>query len=211
MLHVLLSNITNPPHTQYFTGLGYKLPFGENPADWMLDISSGSLKKEAKKKGKVGFSLGESTKEEEDDEDLGANANTRIDYLEKTWRKSQADAIPEEKEDKYGGLDSKGPRGGFFTQYFLYLERLFLQRSRRFKMIILDALLVVGSAYLAAQIAGPYVPIDDVEEVIDIPAEVIINMTIPGAERMEYPTPQFLSLASSNEYAMIANLLFVGE
>jgi hypothetical protein len=178
----------------------------------MLDISSGSLKKEGKQKKRVGFGgFAAGKEEEEEEEDLGANANTRIDYLEKTWRQKLAAVIHEDKEDTYGGLDSKGPRSGFVGQYFLYLERLFLQRSRRFKMIVLDALLVVGSAYLAAQIAGPYVPIDTETEVMDVAAEVIINMTIPGAEKKEYPVPSLMSLASSNEYAMIANLLFVGE
>ena len=76
-------------------------------------------------------------------------------------------------------------------------------------MLCLDVLLIVGSAYLAAQIAGPYIPIDEDSEVIDVMAEVIINTTIPGAEQYDYPTPLLSSFTSSLEYSMIANLLFV--
>jgi hypothetical protein len=70
-------------------------------------------------------------------------------------------------------------------------------------------LLIVGSAYLGAMISGTYKPIQEEFEVLDIPAAAILNMTLPGAEVVEYPMPFMKSFEMANEYAMITNLLFV--
>ena len=173
----------------HFTKLGYKLPYGENPADWMLDISSGTSKPETK---------------EGERQASGSN----IDRLIKEWKKVAVKS-EESKGTREGGFNDKVVRPSFLSQYYLYFWRLFTQRFRSFRTILLDIILVVGSAYLAASVSGPFVPIIEEDEVINVPAEVIMNMTIPGFEKEEFPTPVLKSFEKANEYAMISNLLFV--
>jgi len=114
----------------YFSELGYELPFGENPADWMLDISSGELKATKKKKGGIRFSgkdevAGEKKiekklegEDDDEDDDLGSSASSRIDFLEKTWREKVMERREGKKEgeDKYGGLDGDWKRMGLISQ-----------------------------------------------------------------------------------------------
>jgi ABC-type multidrug transport system ATPase subunit len=184
----------------YFQDLGFKLPFGENPADWMLDITSGSLKSEKSKK------------------DAADTFDTRINFLFSTWKDYEAKQKPENpaadatsKEPGHSlrdDLDAVNPPG-VLGQYLLFLERSYVQRSRKFIIIALDMFLIVGSAYMGASISGNYRPIQPDFEVLDIPAAAILNMTLPGAERVEYPLPFMKSFEMANEYAMITNLLFV--
>ena len=162
----------------YFNNLGFSLPFGENPADWMLDITSGTLK--SSKKG---------------GEEVADTFDARITFLYETWKKEESRLKQEAEPSVHNGerslrddLDETSPPG-IYGQYMLYLERSYKQRSRKFKIICLDMLLIVGSAYLGASISGNYKPIQPDFEVLDISAAAIMNVTLPGAEKVEFPTP----------------------
>ncbi|GMH92516.1 hypothetical protein TrVE_jg6745 [Triparma verrucosa] len=198
-------------NVDYFKSIGYQLPFGENPADWMLDISSGT----AKPTLSTSSSLLKTTGNRRKTETLPTSAKGRIDRLITKWKVSTriSDGITRKSSNLdvalKVGFHEKVNRVGFLRQYWLFIRRLLKQRFRRFKTILLDMILVVGSAYLAANVSGPFVPIIEEDEVIAVPAEVIMNITIPGAEREEYPVPVLKSFEKANEYAMISNLLFV--
>jgi hypothetical protein len=74
----------------YFQDLGFSLPFGENPADWMLDISSGTLKAAAKA-GR---------------EAVADTFEARTQFLFKTWKEHEKKL--REDDAKAGEKDGKG-------------------------------------------------------------------------------------------------------
>ncbi len=177
---------------EYFNNLGYQLPKGENPADWMLDVSTGA----------AGPTSGPH-------KDTATDPAKRMEMLFEEWIKYQAQQMKDfpPKEEK-SEMPAPIAKISFMNQFLLFFRRSLLQRGRKFKSIALDTLLIVGSSYLAATISGVFSPIDADFEVLNIPAAFIINITLPGSGVYEFPVPQLKSFEAINEYAMIANLLF---
>jgi hypothetical protein len=144
----------------YFTNLGYSLPEGESLADWLIDISSGRLARNAK--------------DDDDNQSIQASFSSHLtlspvklqgdsaalarNFLYDQWSKYFKALTPEkrlyyEPPAPYD-LPKMRRKAGFLTQLKYYLHRNFIVSKRNMAAKVIDSFIVIFGIIISSLLVG---------------------------------------------------------
>lgn len=200
---------------QYFNKLGYILPEGESVADWLIDISSGTLEPDNKPDDDV------DNGDDDDDDDVGAAgllgsrvgpggkqqqaaevAKTRREWLYQEWREHFDKMEPETKKERYlppeqTELPSPTVKAKFFEQFVVQLKRAVIVANRNRYSKFIDTCITMVALIIISFLDGTTNPTRDLSPDLDF-----AEATRPNEDNAE----RFLSQLF--RYAVVDQWLF---
>ena len=146
----------------YFKSIGYEHDDGENPADFLLDISTGTRLPHQAHINTVNGNTVESNNKKSEDED-----GLICDSLSTLWINYNPQYIQDKKRnEKKLPMIHRGLSPTFTTHFIVQLQRSLLILERSWREKLLDSLVIVGGVAIISWVEGVTNVVDEEHEYI---------------------------------------------